>query len=156
MKLIKQSGGSCLITSTAMVLNTDIKSLADMIGHDGSAVVLPLLPEPACRRGYHLQEIIDCALKLGYTVTPIEAAPYSTPDGKSEYPIDFQINNQERIFNYMHNSIGILTGLGKQWRHAMAWDGKHIYDPRGYIYSLCDCKIIVDCFWMFNKIKSVA
>lgn len=155
MKLIKQSGGSCLIASAAMVLNVDIKTLFEVIGHDGSAVVLPLLPEPARRRGYHFQEIIDCALKLDYAVTPIEALPYSTPDGKSEYPIDFQIDNKERLFNYMRNSRGILAGLGRQWRHAMAWDGKHIYDPRGYVYSLCDCKIIIDTFWMFNKIKSI-
>ena len=155
MKLIKQPSGSCLITSAAMVLNTDIKSLTDMIGHDGSAIVLPLLPEPARRRGHHLQEIIDCALKLGYTVTPIEALPWSTPDGKSEYPIDFQINHNERLSNYMQNSIGILTGLGRQWRHAMAWDGGRVYDPHGDIYSFCDCRIIIDCFWMFHKIKSV-
>lgn len=155
MKLIKQPSGSCLIASVAMVLDIDIKILNEMIGHDGSAVVLPLLPEPARRRGHHLQEIIDCALKSGYAVTPIEVLPYSTPDGKSEYPIDFQIDNKERLFKYMRNSRGILTGLGSRWRHAMAWDGKRVYDPRGYIYSLCDCKIIIDCFWMFDKIKSV-
>ena len=155
MQLIKQIDGSCLITAAAMVLDVDIKILHEMIGHDGSAVVLSLLPEPARRRGFHLQEVIDCALKSDYMVTPIEVLPYSTPDGKSEYPIDFQIDNKERLLKYMRNSRGILTGLGRQWRHAMAWDGKHVYDPCGYVYNFCDCKIIIDTFWMFNKIKSV-
>lgn len=165
MKIQRQPNTwSCILASAAMVLDTDCKTLTEMIGHDGSEIVLPSLPEPAKRRGFHLQEIIDCAIKLGYTVTPIEVLPYSTPDGKAEFPVNFKIrtdgnlfywDNKSRLLSYMKDTKGIITGLASQWRHALAWDGKKIYDPHGLVYSFQDCKIKIDCFWMFTKIKSI-
>ena len=151
MKMRRQPNSwSCVLASAAMVLDTDCKSLIEMIGHDGSEIVLPSLPEPAKRRGFHLQEIIDCAIRLSYTVTPIETLPYSTPDGKAEFPVDFQISRESRLTNYMNNSKGIITGLARKFRHAVAWNGSKIYDPHGLIYPFNDCKIEIDCFWMFK------
>ena len=140
---------SCVLASAAMVLDTDVKTLIEMIGHDGSEVVLPTLPEPAKRRGFHMQEIIDCAIKLSHTITPIEVLPYSTPDGKAEFPVNFQISNEERLLHYMKRGSGIITGLARKFRHAVAWDGNKIFDPHGLTYPLQDCKIEIDCFWMF-------
>lgn len=154
MKLIRQPNQwSCLLASAAMVLDTDCDTLIKMTGHNGDEIVLPLLPEPARRKGHHLQEIIDCAIKFEYAVTPIEVLPYSTPDGLAEFPVEFPEGNKERLLRYMANGKGILTGLGSQWRHALSWNGKQIYDPNGFIYFFHDIKIKIDCFWRFDKIS---
>lgn len=160
MQLKRQPNAwSCVLASAAMVFDTDYKTLIEMIGHDGSEVVLPSLPEPAKRRGFHMQEIIDCAIKLSHAVVPIEVLPYSTPDGKAEFPINFKIrtdnnlfnwDNRSRLLHYMTNGEGIITGLARKFRHAVAWDGHKIYDPHGLTYSFNDCKIEIDCFWMFK------
>ncbi len=142
---------SCVLAAVAMVFNADQRKLIKEIGHDGSEIVLPTLPEPARRRGFHLQELIDCVVRRKYSVTPIEVLPYSTPDGKADFPINFQVSYEERLLRHMHNTRGIITGLGKKWRHAVAWDGKQIYDPHGLIYPSHDIKIKIDCYWRFDK-----
>ena len=152
MKLQRQlNAWSCILAAVATVLDEDQQKLIEEIGHDGSEIVLPTLPEPARRQGFHLQELIDCAIRREFAVTPIEVLPYSTPDGKAEFPVNFPEGNKERLFKYLHNNIGIFTGLAKQWRHAVAWDSKQIYDPHGLIYHFQDCKIKIDCFWRFDK-----
>ena len=150
MNLITQPNlWSCSIAAAAMILDINIQTLIGIIGHDGSEIVFPKLQEPGNRRGFHIQEIIDCAIELGYFVTPIEILPYSTPDGKNEFPINFSEGNSHRLLKYVSKTKGILTGLGNKWYHAMAWDGKNIYDPNGYIYPFHDCKINLDCYWIF-------
>lgn len=138
-----------------MALDTSIAALIEMIGHDGSSIIFPELPEPAQRRGHHYQEIVDCAIKLGYFVTPIEALPYSTPDGKLEFPVDFKISNEKRLWDHMKGTRGIITGLSTQWRHAVYWNGERIYDPRGRVYLFADCDMIIDTYYRFDKIKSI-
>ena len=156
MKLITNPNfWSCLLASAAMALDTTTQDLIEMIGHDGSMIIFPELPEPAKRRGFHYQEIVDCAIKLGYTVTPIESLPYSTPNGKLDFPVDFKISNEQRLREHMKGTKGIVTGLSRQWRHAVYWDAKLIYDPRGRIYPFADCGMIIDTYYRFDKIKSI-
>ena len=102
-----------------------------------------------------MQEIIDCAINLSYTVTPIEVLPYSTPDGKSDFPVNFPGGNKERLLHYMNNTEGIITGLANTWRHAVAWDGHKIFDPHGLTYPFPDCKINIDCFWRFSRTRAL-
>ncbi len=148
--MIKQPNDwSCLLASAAMALDTDCDTLIAMIGHDGSEIVLPALSEPARRRSFHMQEIIDCAIKLGFSVTPIEVLPYSTPDGKLEFQVN--LRNEMRFHSHVYGSEGILTGRAKKLYHAVYWDGEIIHDPNGIVYRLNDCKIDIQCFW---KIKS--
>lgn len=144
---------SCILCAVAMALDEGWRKLIGEIGHDGSEIVLPTLPDPARRRGFHLQELIPLALKRGFAVTPLEALPYSTPDGKSEFPVDFKIKPEKRFQLYMVHSRGILTGLAHQWRHAVAWNGEKIYDSRGLIYPFLDCKIDIDTYWRFDRIE---
>lgn len=157
MKLIRNPNPwSCMLCSVAMVLDMEIIELIRKIGHNGSKVVFPVLPEPGRRRGFHLQEFITIAIDRGFAVTPIEALPYATPDGKHEYPINFP-DFKIRFQKYMIGVPGILTGLARQWRHAVAWNGKDIYDPRGQICSFKELKrsgMNIDIFWRFDQIKS--
>lgn len=143
---------SCLLVSAAMALDTSIDVLIKMIGHDGSPIIFPKLPEPARRRGHHYQEIVDCAIKLGYAVTPIEAMPYATPDGKHDFPVDFKISHERRLRNHLEGTRGILTGLAVTWRHAVYWNGDLVYDPRGRVYHFSACDIIIDTYYRFDKI----
>lgn len=155
MNLIKNPNGwSCLLASMAMVLDKSIEELIEAVGHNGSNIVFWNLPEPGKRRGFHIQEFIPMILKSGFAMTPIEVLPYSTPDGVHEFPIDLP-NYEERLWNLMNGHRGILTGLRTRWRHAVAWNGKRIYDPLGSIYGHHNIQNFkIDVFYRFDQIKS--
>ncbi len=145
---------SCLLASMSMVLGKSTQELIDRVGHDGSEIVFPHLPEPAKRRGFHIQEFIPLILESGFAMTAIEVLPYSTPDGKHEYPIDFP-NYEKRFRNLMSTARGILTGLMSRWHHAVAWNGCRVFDPFGEIYSYEKRTLRIDAFYRFDQIKSL-
>jgi len=142
-----------MLASTAMVLDTTIKDLIKEIGHDGGKIIFPELPEPARRRGFHIQEFVPLILKSGFAMTPIEVLPCSTPDGQHQFNIplgDYEL----RFWKLVGVNMGIFTGKMRKWHHAVAWDGARIYDPsRGICYSH-DCNLQIDCFYRFDQIKS--
>ena len=142
---------SCLAESAAMALNMPYADLIKEIGHDGSEIIFPELPEPGKRRGFHMQEIIDVAIKKGYAVTPIEPLPCSTPDGLKVYTVHFEI---KRFQNHLENTRGIITGMKRKWRHAVYWADSYILDPIGKVYNFDSLNMNIDCFWLFSKIKS--
>lgn len=148
MKLI--TGYNCLLASAAMVLDVHPDVLTQLIGHDGKKVIFPELPASINTRGFHTQEITDCALEYEYAVTEIEAIPRSTPDGKREYPVEF--SDKKRFQNHINGHIGIFTGSIKGRGHAVAWDGKMIFDPRGKVYTFDDCDVDICSFYRFDKI----
>ena len=63
----------------AMALDMPVADLLAAIGHDGSEIVFPSLPEPLCRRCFHVQELIQVALSRGLAVTPVELFPVLQP-----------------------------------------------------------------------------
>ena len=65
----------CLPTSFAMVLDLPLSAIFDEIGHDGSQIIWPDLPEPTCRRGFHPQELIHVCLNHGHAATRVELYP---------------------------------------------------------------------------------
>lgn len=132
---IKPNRWSCSITAAAMVLRTPVAQLLERLGHDGSEIVFPELPDPARRRGFHSQELIHIAWYLGYTVTPMELFPMIAPsEGTGSIPVIFegdQNNNWKRFIDIINNSEGIIEGRGKTWRHTVAYFNGMIYDPDG-------------------------
>lgn len=156
MKLIRNPyPWGCLLASMAMVLEKSIQELIWEVGHDGSEIVFPQLPEPAKRRGFHIQEFISTILKSGFAVTAIESLPCSTPDGKHEYSINFPWN-EKRFWGLTVGNKGILTGLRTKWRHAVAWNGVKVFDPLGSIYRIPDIQnFSIDVFYRFDQIKSL-
>jgi hypothetical protein len=122
---------SCLITSFAIVLGTPVKKLIDEIGHDGSEIWWPNADEPMNKRGFHLQEIVDCCYKRGYTVTTIEPRPVlHSPELNQSKEIVLLIDIHKRLSNYMSGNIGVLTGLNScNNRHAIAWIENQAFDP---------------------------
>lgn len=76
MHLIKQPNNwSCLLTAFSMASYTPIERLIEDIGHDGSEVVWPELPEPYNRRGFHTEEFIQPMIQVGYAPVIITPEP---------------------------------------------------------------------------------
>ena len=126
---------SCLATSFAMVLDIPLKQLIEECGHDGSAIHWPSLGNPFCRRGFHIQELIRIAYNHGVGMVPFEAKPTSRP------PMDDRAIsvNVADIWEIMEGNIGVLIGetcCGNG--HAMAWNGRRVFDPSGIITSRYD------------------
>ena len=144
----------CLLASAAMVLDINREALIDRIGHDGGEIVFPEQPEPMKRQGFHIQEIIDVAVESGYWVMPIEVMPSSTTDGKNNFDIEIKDHGQ-RLTDHMADWPGIIVGRSRRMNHAVAWDGKMVYDPVGKIYAFDDIKMGVQIYYRFGKIKSV-
>ena len=128
MKLIKQSGPDCLVTSAAMCLNVEPAYIWEYLGTDGHEIWWP----PSGMRGLHIQEIIDIALTLGKPFYPIEYNPMIAPSLDVEPKEIFQSDKKERFLSHVRAGVSILILHG----HACACDGTHVYDPRGYIFDL--------------------
>lgn len=142
--IIQQSPNrwSCLPTSFAMVLGHQVGELLLRIGHDGSEIIWPALPEPLRRRSFHIQELIAQAWMLGWSVTAIEARPQLVGAVGVE-PLDVQA---PWFMQALSESEGVLTGRTLRGQaHAVAWDGRNCYDPNGTIYGVGQFQ--AGCFW---------
>lgn len=154
MKLILQKNRwSCVVTSFAMVLDVPVLSILEIVKHDGSEIYWPELPEPNCRRGFHIQEMIDVCYLLGALVTPFQARPTSISAGANflRIPQTF-VSPEERITRALTKK-GILIGetLDGQ-KHAVAWDGERVFDPAGGISDIALFQI--ETFWMVTILGS--
>lgn len=151
---------SCLAASFASCLNLTTNELCKLIGHDGSQILWPGLPEPQKRRSFHPQEMIDVALRLGHTVTPIEARPLFQVRGTPErFEVEFPDGVAYRLNEHLNRGSGVLTGLNLASRpHAVVWKDGMIHDPSGrmtsegwaaYSYELWLFQI--ETFWMISR-----
>lgn len=153
MNLKVGNGWSCLPCAFAMVLDISVEELVGLIGHDGSAE--PYVNRPGQKAGFHEQECVEAAQLLGYACTPIEIVPQMMPvPGGPIRPIwfpgtesDREENNWRRFKRHLTNTYGVITGLkqrpnGEMIGHAVAWNGRNIYDSQGdgCIYALGEAK----------------
>lgn len=113
---------SCLPASFAMILDITFETMIRHIGHDGSEIVHPDLPEPLCRRTFHIDECTLVAVMLGHSITTLHFMPQLTTDGT--HMIDIPMDT-----DYLLRFRGVLTGRGRDVGHAVAWDGTYVYDP---------------------------
>lgn len=126
--------------------------VADMVTHDGSEIIWPSAPEPLRRAGFHIQEMIDQAYRLGYLVTPFQAAPISGHRHLTSHYIPRAYwDGETRLREVMPGNIGVVTGqtLLKQ-EHAIAWDGLQVFDSGDQIRSLAAFQI--ECFYLISPI----
>jgi hypothetical protein len=135
MKLLKQSKPQCLLYAFAMILDEDPEILVQEIGHDGLEIINPLASGARKFRGHHHQELIDCCMRRGKTVTCIEVMPQLYDFGI----IFTEAEAHERLQIFMNHFSGVLIGE----IHALAWDHKEqrTYDPNGVIRSVDDFAI---------------
>ncbi len=145
MKMHKMIGTNCLLYSAAMVLDVDASILVKEIGHDGSHIVWPHLGSPLGEVNYHIQEIMDCFIKRGYALAPIDLYPITEPivlQPVEHYVLWKECDAEDRFIEYIKGHEGILIGQGNNGLgHAAAWDGELVYDPNGVTYELSDFAI---------------
>lgn len=120
---------SCLPASFAMILDITFETMIRHIGHDGSDIVHPDLPEPLCRRTFHIDECTLVAVMLGHSITTLHFMPQLTTDGK--HMIDIPMDTE-----YLLRFPGVLSGRGETMGHAVAWDGCIVHDPSRGVYRL--------------------
>jgi hypothetical protein len=152
-----------------MALDIPVSDVFDMIGHTGREIVFADLPEPICRRGHHVQEVIDVALRRGFSVTPIELYPVlapapkpggiSLPDHRLEV-VRFA-DNWQRFTIAIALGKGVITGQGRNCPHAVAFDHGNIFDPDGKLYRYCreTCEregFYTQCVWQINPLTEQA
>lgn len=160
---------SCLASSMAMVLGLATEEFHRLAGHDGSDIVYPWLPEPQCRRGFHIQEAVHVAMKLGRTVTPFELFPRTAPSSPPPNALDdgallIRYDNAEDLgHNWDLFKHLLLTGQGviecqmrsNNW-HAVAYYFNYIFNPRGEVYEYsresCEARgLITTRLWQVTK-----
>lgn len=114
---------------------------------------------------YHGQQCIDVAWDYGFATTIIQKHPAITPidDLKAHTTnVIYSMGNHNRFANYLSTQIGVLGGLvtkrfSRSLGHAVAWDTREIYDPRGFVYQLNDAakvpySFVVNNFFMLTKV----
>ncbi len=149
----------CLPASFAMALDVPLEAIFKEIGHDGSNIAWPYLPEPVCRRGFHPQELVHVCLNRGYAATLVELCPVlrALPEGP-ESAIHYPANgNWTRFTQIINHSRGVLAGNGSRCGHAVAYEYGHIFDPDGceYDYSREACErrnFYASCLWRLDRI----
>ena len=146
---------SCLPTSFAMVLGMPVEQFIALMGHDGSAE-----PWEGYKIGFHEQECIEVADSLGWHCTPIELYPTIIPcvvPPMEPATIHFQEGNEFRFAKHLDTN-GVFIGglLGSGMGHAVAWDAEKqlIYDPRGMVFALKQCRernYYYRSFWKIHR-----
>ena len=133
MKLQKAKvNDTCLLTSFAMALDVDQSRLMLTIGSDPHEKLWPDLLEPECFRGHHIQEMIDAALDMDYAVTEIQVRPSFWQLGLSQVIPLLDNDGTHRLLYHVENTQGVF----RLATHAVAWDGKMVYDPQGTMYRI--------------------
>lgn len=149
---------TCLPVAFAIVLDMPVADVLLAAGHDGSEIVFPGLPEPVCRRGFHIQELIDVALARGFAVTPVELFPLLQPVEGSllQHTIAYRNGNWRRFEETIAQSRGVITGAGFRCGHAVAYDHGHLFDPDGLVYNYsrlaCEAhRFYTHCAWRIDR-----
>jgi hypothetical protein len=149
----------CMPLAFAMALNMPVADLLAALGQDGSEIVFPSLPEPLCRRCFHIQELIQVALSRGLAVTPVELFPVLQPTevGPFHKTVLYTDNNWRRFETAIQTSRGVIGGTGARLGHMVAYDHGRIFDPRGpvYDYSRLACEahqFYTRCAWRIDPI----
>jgi hypothetical protein len=137
---LKPHPWACSITSLAMAIGVPVIELMALLGHDGSEVIWPNLPEPSNHRGFHSQELVHLAWRFGYTMTTFDVFPYILPTSGPGDPYPVILNDDEnanwhQFFEIIENRKGIIEGRSGRWHHSMCFDHGEIFNPDGGQFS---------------------
>ena len=157
----KPNAWSCAITALAMTLDIPVEDVVAEAGHDGGEIIFPLLEEPKCRKGFHLQELIMIAWRHGYAMTPIELFPLilATDHSKTHKVWDqTEATYRARFMAGVNLYPGILEGRNKRCHHAVYNHRGQIYDPDPcmpvYDFSFANCEkrgFYASQLWIFTR-----
>lgn len=143
---IQPNRASCLVTAFAMVLDIPVEKIFEQLGHNGTEVIWPELPEPFCYRGFHPQELIYFAYKHKFYF--LEFQP--NPNLVSVYPSrehSWEMFSGEEFTYLLNKHDGVLVGIVNNCFHAVAWNKqeKLVLDPNGTTYTIDNFSI--QCFF---------
>ncbi len=148
-----------------MALNITTAEFHALAGHEGNEIAFPDLPEPRCRRGFHVSEACLVALKCGYSATPIELQPRIAPgiagDPGHRWVDVLYGKNADANWNYFQALLlcrGVIEcrTLQGNW-HAVAYYQGRIFDPDGreFDYSREQCEsrgLFTTRLWSIQKV----
>ena len=138
-----------------MALHLPVAELIESIGHDGSEIIWPELPEPMRRRGFHSQELIDECLKRKCACTPVERSPSIGPSsGDGAHPVYTPARDLDRFGTALRYPNTVIECSGRRCRHTVHGEYGHIYDPRGVDYDFTDfgdLKLEPFRIWIINS-----
>lgn len=137
---------TCVPTAFSIATGIPLQEIFDRVGHDGSEIVWPKLPEPLCRRSFCVQEVAQ-ALRPDWACSPIHEVIRVGPD--LEHLTEIKLNLDCKI------TRGVIMGQGTKHRHAVAYiDGK-IIDPKGAIYVLPSALFVPDEWYALDLISRI-
>ena len=138
MRLYKQERDGCVVTSVAMLINETPDATFHIIDKPMTAQQRRPFPEPwdDCPLVPSMHEICDRLLKQkSIALVPFERNPKVTPHPDCpEYPV--WENPEQKFEAQLSYGKGLIEGTVGEKGHMVAWDGKVVYDPRGYCYSM--------------------
>lgn len=123
---LKPNAWSCVLTAFAMAIDLGYPELISVVGHDGSEIINPDVGDPAGRRGFHQQELIQACWWLNHTVTTFQLQPVLKYAGTHQEVI---IDMVEQCTNIVLSSRGVILGKGAKTWHALAYENGICYDP---------------------------
>lgn len=126
------SAWSCLVDSFSIVTNIPTTRFLETIGHDGSEIIEPTLPEPFCRRSFHITEVITFLWEQNIKVVQFDCIPRIQVHFSSNIYTLNTVNGKthdERLSQLLSTTKGVM----KSHNHACANIEGKIYDPSGYI-----------------------
>lgn len=119
-----------------MILEVSLQEIIDFCGHDGSEIIDKTLADPFCRRAFHEREMADFALLKGLNFTCITKDLWQSPDPGNINVLNFRNGKTDERFRMLIESSYSILCMARVIPHAVACDGKMIYDPLGTIYPL--------------------
>ncbi|MFA5344693.1 MAG: hypothetical protein WC315_00225 [Candidatus Omnitrophota bacterium] len=155
---VNPNSWSCMAAAFSTALGIRFADFIKLMGHDGSGQPYE---DKRFHRGFHIQECIDLCLMTGFACTEIQCYYGSKPFVESieSVPVYPLKDCEFRFQHYLRKTKrGVITGLGQCFGHAVAWDGKFIYDPRspGYMYRFEDAvkyNFRPQTLWILTKME---
>lgn len=126
-----------------MALDIPTEDFFDLVGHDGSRIVVPGLTDPLGRAGIHLQEAIDACWRTGNSVTPFELVPTAVSfKGQQPRRVLLREGHWLRFSRHIREGRGVIECAGNRFGHAVAFNQGRIFDPDGgeFDYSRESCE----------------
>lgn len=132
----------CSLNAFAFALGLSLENLAFLCGHDGSEIIFPELRDPLGRRGFHTQELLLVAHRLGSFFMPLNFLPaiQHPADPHCQLPCGKDDDERKARINYLIGVIGsttgVIEGMSRSTAHAVAYRNGIIYEGgREYPYE---------------------